>query len=203
MKKITKTVLFIALIFVCSNFSYSQDMITKKTGEDITAKVLEVTTSEIKYKKFDNLDGPTFSILKSEVLIIRYKNGTKDVFNIVTPAAVNEVTVTEQKNENDMFAKGKADAKSFYRGKNSGSGWTVATTVLTSPIIGVLPAALCASSDPNDDNLMYPNPTLMKNADYNKAYIDEAHRIKNKKVWKAFGISSAAWLGLILVLSSQ
>ena len=63
---------------------------------------MEVTTSEIKYKKFDNLDGPTFSILKSEVLIIRYKNGTKDVFNIVTPV---EATVTEQKNENDMFSK--------------------------------------------------------------------------------------------------
>ncbi len=173
-------------------------MITKKTGEDITVKVLEVTTSEIKYKKFDNLDGPTFSILKSEVLIIRYKNGTKDVFNIVTPV---EATVTEQKNENDMFSKGKADAKSFYRGKNSGSGWTVATTILTSPIIGLLPAALCASSDPNDDNLMYPNSSLMKNADYNKAYIDEAHRIKNKKVWKAFGISAGVWLGLILIIS--
>ena len=73
MKKITQTLLFLATISIFSNLSYSQDMITKKTGEDISAKVLEVTSTEIKYKKTNNLDGPLFSILKSEVLIIRYK----------------------------------------------------------------------------------------------------------------------------------
>jgi len=56
-------------------------MITMKTGEDINAKVLEVTTSEIKYKKTDMPDGPIYSILKSDVLIIRYNNGTKDLFD--------------------------------------------------------------------------------------------------------------------------
>ena len=81
MKKITKTILFIAIMFVYSNLSYSQDMITMKTGEDINAKVLEVTTSEIKYKKTDMPDGPIYSILKSDVLIIRYNNGTKDLFD--------------------------------------------------------------------------------------------------------------------------
>lgn len=199
MKKITQTLLFLATILIISNLSYSQYMITKKTGEDISAKILEVTSSEIKYKKTDNLDGPLFSILKSEVLIIRYKNGTKDVFNDIK----SEISVSEQKNENDMFSKGKTDAKSFYRGKKSGSGWTAATTILTSPIIGVIPAALCASTDPDDDNLKYPNSNLMKNADYNRGYIDEAHRIKNKKVWKAFGISSGVWLGIILVFSNR
>ncbi len=192
MKKFTKTFLFIFVLFVYSNFSYSQDMITKKTGEDISGKILEVTSSEIKYKKADNLDGPIFTISKSEVLIIRYKNGTKDVFS--------DTTTIESKNDNDMFSKGKADAKSFYRGRNSGSGWTAATTILTSPLIGVLPAALCASSDPSDENLLYPNPSLMKNADYNRGYIGEAHKIKNKKVWKAFGISSGVWLVIILIL---
>jgi hypothetical protein len=203
MKKINQKLLLIATIFIISNLSYSQDMITKKTGEDISAKVLEVTSTEIKYKKTNNLDGPLFSILKSEVLIIRYKNGTKDVFNDIAKDTKNEISVSEQNNENDMFSKGKTDAKSFYRGKKSGSGWTAATTILTSPIIGVIPAALCASTDPDDDNLKYPNSNLMKNADYNRGYIDEAHRIKNKKVWKAFGISSGVWLGLILVFSSQ
>lgn len=192
MKKITKTFLFIAMMFVYSNLSYSQDMITKKTGEDISAKVLEVTSSEVKYKKTDNLEGPIFSILKSEVLIIRYKNGSKDVFN--------ETTVSDKKNEDDMLSKGKADAKSFYKGKNSGAAWTAVTTILASPVIGVLPAALCASEDPNDDNLKYPNPSLMKNADYNKGYTDEAHKIKNKKVWKTFGITSGVWLLLLLIL---
>lgn len=200
MKKIIKTIFFIAIIFVYSNLSYAQDMITKKTGEDISAKVLEVTTSEIKFKKSDNLEGPIFSILKSDVLIIRYKNGTKDVFNI--PKDGNSQTVVgEQINENDMFSKGKTDARSFYRGKNSGSGWTAATTILTSPILGLLPAALCSSSEPEDQNLLYPNSMLMKNSDYYKGYINEAYSIKKKKVWEAFGISAGAWLGLILIFN--
>ena len=78
MKKIITC--FFATLFV-ANSLFSQDILTKKTGDDIKAKVLEVTTTEVKYKKFDNLNGPVFSILKSELLLIRYENGSKDVFN--------------------------------------------------------------------------------------------------------------------------
>ena len=200
MKKITKTILFIAMMFVYTNLTYAQDMITKKTGEDISAKVLEVTSSEVKYKKTDNLEGPIFTILKSEVLIIRYKNGTKDVFS--NPKDVNSQTVVaEQISENDMFSKGKSDAKAFYRGNNSGSGWTATATILTSPLLGVIPAAICSSTEPSDSNLMYPNPALMKSPEYYRSYLNEAHRIKKNKVWKAFGISAGVWLGLILILN--
>jgi hypothetical protein len=60
---------------------FSQDVLTKKSGDDILAKVLEETSTEVKYKKFDNQSGPTFTILKSELLMVRYENGTKDLFN--------------------------------------------------------------------------------------------------------------------------
>lgn len=77
MKKFVFTILTsILTMSIC----FSQDMITKKSGEDIKAKVLEITTTEMKYKKFDNQIGPTYTILKSDVLIVRYKNGTKDIF---------------------------------------------------------------------------------------------------------------------------
>ena len=39
---------------------YSQDIIVKKDGSTIISKVLEVGTSEIKYKKVSNQDGPTY-----------------------------------------------------------------------------------------------------------------------------------------------
>lgn len=74
-----KIIIVLSLLF-CS-VGFAQDVLTKKNGEDISAKVLEVTSTEIKYKKYDNPNGPTFTILKSEVLLIRYENGTKDVFN--------------------------------------------------------------------------------------------------------------------------
>ena len=58
----------------------AQDIITKQNGDDIEAKVLEILDSEIKYKKFNFLDGPTYTEKKSEILLIRYENGSKDVF---------------------------------------------------------------------------------------------------------------------------
>ncbi len=78
MKRIIVAILTLGLFSIPI---FSQDIITKKTGEDISAKITEVTQTEVKYKKFDNLEGPIFSILKSEVLMIRYANGTKDIFN--------------------------------------------------------------------------------------------------------------------------
>lgn len=61
--------------------SFAQDLITTKDGTDIEAKILEVSTSEIKYKKFNNLEGPTFTLPKSDILIVRYENGENEIFN--------------------------------------------------------------------------------------------------------------------------
>jgi hypothetical protein len=54
--------------------------IIKRDGDIILGKIIEVGITEIKYKKCDNLEGPTYSILKSEVFMMKYANGSKDVF---------------------------------------------------------------------------------------------------------------------------
>lgn len=55
------------------------DLIILNNGDDISVKVVEITQSEIKYKKCDNLNGPIYSITKSEVFTIRYSNGSKEI----------------------------------------------------------------------------------------------------------------------------
>lgn len=184
----------LAFIAICVT-AFSQDVITQKTGEDIQARILEVNLTEIKYKKFDNQNGPTFTLLKSDVLLIRYENGTKDIFNQTQEVKTNAKASTE-----DMRMKGKRDSEMNYRGKKSGAGWTAATTILFSPLIGVIPAAVCASSEPSDQNFNYRDNELMKDYEYNKAYVEQAHKTKKKKVWTSFGVSSGAWLLLILLL---
>ncbi|MCL2597361.1 MAG: hypothetical protein FWD66_06840 [Paludibacter sp.] len=62
----------------------AQDIITLKNGDDINASVKEVGETEIKYKKFENLNGPIYTMKKSEIFMIKYQNGSKDVFNEVT-----------------------------------------------------------------------------------------------------------------------
>ena len=59
----------------------AQDVITKKSGDDIKAKVLEVGTSEVKYRLFEEPNGATYTLKKSDILLITYESGRKEVFN--------------------------------------------------------------------------------------------------------------------------
>ena len=82
------------LLFILSAISthaFSQDIIFLKNGDEIQAHVTEIGTDAVTYKKFENLQGPDYSLKKSEVFMIKYANGTKDVFNITakTPAALS------------------------------------------------------------------------------------------------------------------
>ena len=79
-----KRVIFLLLLALLPSLSISaQDIITKKDGTDIAARILEVNIDDIKYKRFSNLEGPTYTIAKSDVLIVRYENGENEVFNDV------------------------------------------------------------------------------------------------------------------------
>ena len=55
------------------------DIIILKDGQELKVKVLEIGPNEIRYKMCGNLTGPTYSKNKSEVFMIKYPNGTKDV----------------------------------------------------------------------------------------------------------------------------
>ena len=62
-------------------YNDSCDNIILKNGEEISAKIIEITPDLIKYKKCRNLDGPLISIYKNEVLMLRYNDGSKDIFS--------------------------------------------------------------------------------------------------------------------------
>ena len=75
----------IVLVALCSVVSaMAQDLITKTDGTDIKAKITEVNIDNVKYKRSDNLNGPTYTINKSEILMIIYGNGMREIFNTET-----------------------------------------------------------------------------------------------------------------------
>jgi hypothetical protein len=86
------------------------DEIILKNGEVISAKVTDVGVDEIKYKKCDNPTGPNYSILKSEVFMIKYANGTKDVFNKIESDKSNS---TEKYYNNNQVDKPVLDPLSM------------------------------------------------------------------------------------------
>jgi hypothetical protein len=70
---------FLYLLLLSAFSGYSQDVIIKNSGEEIIAIVKEINVNEIKYKRFDNADGPIISILKQEVFKIKYENGSVEI----------------------------------------------------------------------------------------------------------------------------
>lgn len=59
------------------------DNIILKNGTEIKCKVEDIGLDVVKYKKCENLTGPSYSILKKDIFMIQYANGTKDVFKDV------------------------------------------------------------------------------------------------------------------------
>lgn len=81
-----KNISLFIILFLTGKLIYAQDTIVKKNNEIIQAKIMEITQSEIKYKKYTFLDGPTYIENKSEIQYIRFSNGLKEEFSS-TPAA--------------------------------------------------------------------------------------------------------------------
>lgn len=68
------------LLPLCAIAAQAQDVIVKHDGSTILSKVTEIGTTEVKYKKFSNQNGPTYTILKTDIQAINYENGDKDTF---------------------------------------------------------------------------------------------------------------------------
>ena len=74
----------VLILFVClliGGILSAQDIITKNDGTDIQAKVMEVGQSQISYKKYSNLNGPTYTLSLSDILMITYENGEREMYN--------------------------------------------------------------------------------------------------------------------------
>lgn len=84
--------LFLVLVSMASVVSaIAQDVIVKRDGEEIQCKILEVSTNKVKYKQWKNQDGPTFVEKKTDVLMLKYENGQKEVISFSTPVGESQV----------------------------------------------------------------------------------------------------------------
>ena len=173
-----KNILLFILFLCSSNIINAQDTLSMRSGENILVKVIEVGTTELKYKKQDNLNGPAFSVLKSDLLMIKYENGTKDNFSSIKKIEEKVVGVE------NMFVQGQNDAIIHYDGyKTAGTAVLLSTAFPGYGIfLGIPTALLTLNADPKDENLGYPNLNLMKNEEYAKGYKQKAKQIKRKKV---------------------
>lgn len=102
-----KNVLFMLLICMATvQTIVAQDIIVTRQSTRIDAKVMEVSNTEIKYKKQSNPDGPMFIIPTADVATILYANGEVQTFE-----------ATQPKEEKKVKDKGNAEKyQRLYRG---------------------------------------------------------------------------------------
>ncbi len=68
------------LSYLLIQVAFGQDVIVIVSGEELLAKVLEISIKEIVYQSPDSVNGKLYRLPKSDVFMIRYANGSKDVF---------------------------------------------------------------------------------------------------------------------------
>jgi hypothetical protein len=73
------TLIFLTLIALGSVVN-AQDKIYRNNGKVIEAKVVEVGSSEIKYKEFKSPDGPIYVLETDRIKKIVYEDGRTETF---------------------------------------------------------------------------------------------------------------------------
>jgi len=115
-----KNILFFLLLTITNTFA---DVIVTLDNKKIDCKVLEVNVETLKYKRSDNIEGPSYTILKKEVKSVTYSNGTTEFFNkkkeakiiyIAEPINYNGETVVFSQKKGFAFSNGDTISENQY-----------------------------------------------------------------------------------------
>ncbi len=84
-----KKYLILFFFFASANCLIAQDIILKKNGEEIYGSIKEISALEIKYN--DTLTVGVLRVInKSEVFMIKFRNGTKEVYGVENTVEVKK-----------------------------------------------------------------------------------------------------------------
>ncbi len=191
-----KNLLLLCLIFI-SKLSFCQDIITFKTGDEKTIKVLEVGQSEIKYKK-DDSSTVLYTVAKTDVFMIKYKDGSKDVFGqLEKPTEMNN-----NNNNNSHYnscANAEQDAKVDYKPSAGVALGSFFTPLCFGPLLGLIPTISFAETTPDVSNLAISKKNRSDDA-YVNCYQKAARKQKAKTAWTWFASGAATWVIIVFAV---
>ncbi len=105
MNKLTAIIVFTLFSFL----GFSQDVIIKRDGTKISANVIEITATTIKYRNFDQPEGPIRNIAINDVEEIIYNDGSWEKFEKVVETKTEEPSaprITERKKKDFILDNG-------------------------------------------------------------------------------------------------
>jgi len=117
MKKLLITFLLLSGLFLSLK---AQDIIITHDAQRIDAVIEEISDTEIRYKRTDNLNGPTFVLSTSKIASIIFKNGDVQTFAAPAPQPTNTNTNTNtqpMQNSKAVYSVREAEDIDFVPGQ--------------------------------------------------------------------------------------
>lgn len=126
-----KRSLTLVVCALCTWMAMAQDIIVTKDAKRIEAKIQEVSSTEIKYKKFTYQDGPVFVLPIADVNSILFENGDVQVYHQEPVKAQDTDTNTDKESatankssQQDDNQVGLIEKRDDYYYLNTGTGTT-------------------------------------------------------------------------------
>ena len=89
------------LLFLCSMSASAQDVIVKRDGTAVVCRIINVSSLEIVYKKWTDLQGPNLVLSVADAASITYENGEKKTFDIPAKQEKTEVITSVPQIQNN------------------------------------------------------------------------------------------------------
>ena len=134
MKKMKKCILLLLATFVVSA-TLAQDLIVKTDSTRIEAVVHEISTEQVRYKRYARPDGPTYVLPVAQICYIRYSDGFIENYNRAKPQTA--VAATTSESEADRIEEAKID-------------YPVVATPQPQPVLQPAPAVQQVAEDSGD-----------------------------------------------------
>jgi hypothetical protein len=113
-------------LFILSVFSsYAQDVIVKTDGSAVVCKVLTIDNSYVQFKKYSNLNGPTYTVSVADVSAITYENGERETFG-----KLYGTTYTQMYSHPEIFSSQQLDKIAKVGAIIIGAGGLTAATIV-------------------------------------------------------------------------
>lgn len=197
-----KNIIVSIILAFCFTTVWAQDIIVKMNGDELKAKVTEITLTDIIYKNPDSLQKSPVAISKKEVFMVKYANGTKEIISPVIAESNN--AAGPNASPEIMYNQGQADARMYYKGNEVFWGSAGASLLLG---YGLVVPITIGFVKPKINPSEVPDKMLLQNEHYVRGYEKQAYNRKIGKAAAGAGVGTLTGtvlysLILITVLSS-
>ncbi|MBC7447519.1 MAG: hypothetical protein H7330_05615 [Hymenobacteraceae bacterium] len=205
----------IALLWGAPAAVLAQDVITDLTGAELTGQVIEITPTQVLYHAMDTDPALPPSVLdKKTLFMVRFANGTREVFSApsapaveIAPADEGHVATTlppapdglSVAQREQLRQRGADDAFRYYNRTGPFIGTMLGTAATFG---GVLPAVVIGVIKPKAYKNKALDPKLLAYPSYVEGYEAKARK---RKTWPVIGgyLSGVMVLALILGAASS